>query len=144
RSRLWFESGEYLRALKILFTEKVPIALYHPALKWEVLPGDAAQKPLGVKARLNQDGRVIFTATFDGDKQTDVLAISGLSAVDRDSLLKDFAEIPESFWSDAGKVSDQILFVPVTIRPSSLALRNFLLSENAQLIIMKSMVYGKN
>jgi len=141
RARLWFESGDYQRALETLFAAEVPVALYSPGMTWESLPGDSTQKPLAVSAR--RDGqRVVFEATFEGDKKADVLALDGLGMADADALVKEFADGSERFWRDYGKASDQILITPVAIRPALRELRELMLGE--QLLLMKSMVYGRS
>jgi hypothetical protein len=141
RSRVWFEAGEYQKAFEGLLTGAVPVALYHPGMRWEALPGDAARNPTSVKARL-EGGRIIFAATFDGTAPADVLAVSGLTSEDAKRLLNDFAAMEEQSWSDYGKVSDQILLSPVPVRPAAEALRELLLAQDVRLRIMKSMVYG--
>lgn len=141
RARLWFESGDYQKALETLLAADLPVALYSPGMTWESLPGDSTQRPLAVRARL-VGSRVVFEATFEEGKKADVLALNGLSAADAHSLVKQFADDEERFWRDYGKVSDQILLSPVRIRPALLGLRELMLSE--QLLLMKSMVYGRS
>jgi hypothetical protein len=141
RARLWFESGDYQKALETMLATTVPVALYSPGMTWESLTGDAAQKPLAVRAR--RDGhRVIFEATFEKNKRADVLALDGLSAADADALLKEFADDGDRIWREYGKVSDQILLAPVGLRPALRELRQLMLDE--QLLLMKSMVYGRS
>lgn len=140
-ARLWFEFGDYQRALETLLAADVPVALYSPGMTWDSLPGDSTQKPLAVRAR--RDGqRVIFEATFEGDKKADVLALDGLSTADANALVKEFSYDGERFWHDYGKASDQILLTTVDIRPALRELRELMLSE--QLLLMKSMVYGRS
>lgn len=142
RARVWFESGNYLKSLETLLTEKVSLALYHPDIRWQALPGDAIRQPSSVKAR-REGGRVIFAATFaQGGSAADVLAVDGLAAEEADALVGEFNEDEERLWSDFGKVSDQILLSQVTIRPAARALRGLLLGDDLRLPIMKSMVYG--
>jgi hypothetical protein len=141
RARLWFEFGDYQKALETLLTADVPVALYSPGMTWRSLRGDTTQKPLAVSAR--RDGQsVIFAATFEGDKKADVLALDGLGAADADALVKGFADDGDRFWRDYGTVSDQILLSPVGIRPALRELRELMLDE--QLLLMKSMVYGRS
>ncbi len=143
RARIWFESGDYLKALETMLAKAVPIALYSPGMSWESLPGDATQRPLAVKAR--QEGRrIVFEATFKGDKKADVLALNDLSAADAEALLKEFSKTSEQSWSEYGKVSDQILLTPIAIRPALSKLRELLLDPQLRLLLMKSMVYGRS
>lgn len=142
-ARFWYESGDYLKAFTSLFTGTTPIALYHPDIRWQSLPGDVARKPLSVSGRL-EGGRLIFSAVFEGDKKTDVLAIDGLSEDDAEALYNSLGSATEVSWSDYGKVSDQILLTSVPLRPAALAFRDFLLAPDIRLRVMKSMIYGSN
>lgn len=143
RSRIWFESGDYLQALEAMFTKDIPLALYSPSMSWESLPGDGTQRLLGVKAR--RDGpRIVFEATFDGDKKEDVLVLNGLSAADAEALLSEFEATSKHSWLEYGKASDQILLTPVAVRPALLELRKLLLEQPLSLLLMKSMIYGRS
>jgi hypothetical protein len=141
RARLWFESGDYQKALETMLATTVPVALYNPSMTWESLPGDATQRPLAVRAR-REGQRVVFEATFEGDRKADVLALGGLGAADAESLVGEFAQEREGGWREYGKVSDQILMSPVGVRPALRELRALLLGE--RLLLMKSMVYGRS
>lgn len=143
RANLWFESGNYLKALDTLLTPEVPIALYSPTVSWRALPGDAATKPLSVTAR-QEDSRIVFQALFDGGKKADVLALEGLAKADADALLKDFSEVPEDSWSQYGRISDQILLTSIGLRPQLRELRDLLLGPKLRTLLVKSMVYGRN
>jgi tetratricopeptide (TPR) repeat protein len=143
RARVWFESGNYLKSLETLLVERVPLALYHPDIKWQALPADASRKPLSVKAR-REGGRVLFAATFEQGGKADVLAVDGLSAEEADALVGDFNGIEEPLWVDFGKVSDQILMSQVPVRPAVREMRMLLLGSGLRLPIMKSMVYGRS
>ena len=143
RARFWYESGDYLKAFLSLFTDTMPLALYHPDIRWQSLPGDAARIPLTVRARL-EGGQLIFSAEFEEKKEADVLAVDGLPAADAKAFLDNLSDIPGPIWSVHGKVSDQILLMPVPLRPAALTLRNFLLAQDNRLRIMKSMIYGRN
>jgi hypothetical protein len=121
----------------------MPVALYHPDIHWQALPGDAVRKPLTVSARL-ESNHVIFSAKFDENKLADVLAVDGLPAIDSEALVKDFNGIQQPFRSEYGKVSDQILLTPLALRPAARALRSFLLVQDTRLRVMKSMIYGRN
>lgn len=142
RSRLWFESGDYMKAFEGLFVDEIPIALYHPDIRWQILPGDAVRKPLSVKAR-REGERMIFAAEFEEGKPVDVLALSGLPDKDSDSLLKTFNEIKEPGWSEFGKVSDQILLTPLSLRSSLQSARALLQADDVRLRVFKSMIYGR-
>jgi hypothetical protein len=142
-ARFWYESGEYLKAFSSLFTGTTPIALYHPDIRWHALPGDVARQPLSVSGRLEGD-RLIFSAVFEQKKETEVLAIEGLSAADAEALYDSLGNASEVSWSDYGKVSDQILLTSVPLRPAALAFRRFLLAPDIRLRVMKSMIYGRN
>jgi hypothetical protein len=143
RANLWFESGNYIKALEALLSLRVPIALYSPTLSWRSLPGDAVKKPLSVTARLD-DSRVVFEATFEGDKKADVLVLENLSPADAQALQKDFSDTSPRIWGDYGKVSDQILLTSVPLRPALGKLRDLLLSPSLRTLLVKSMVYGRN
>jgi hypothetical protein len=145
RANLWFESGDYLKSLETLLTPDIPIALYSPTLSWKSLPGDAGftKLPLRIGARL-EGSNIIFEATFEGEKKVDVLLLEGLPAVDAQALVKDFSEMPEQAWSEYGKISDQILLTPVTLRPALSEFRDLLLGPKLRILLMKSMVYGRN
>jgi hypothetical protein len=143
RANLWFESGNYIKALDALIPMQVPIALYSPTLSWQTLPGDAVHKPVSVAARL-EGSRVIFEATFAEQKKADVLVLDNLAPADAEALQKDFSENSEQMWSEVGKVSDQILLASVTLRPSLRELRDLLLSAKLRTLLVKSMVYGRN
>lgn len=142
-ARYWFESGDYLKAFQSFFTDTMPVALYHPDIRWQALPGDSTRRPLTVRARLEGE-QVIFSAEFEDKKPTDVLAVEGLSAVDSEALVTDFNRIRELPWGESGKASDQILLIPVAVRPAARALRKFLLAQDIRLRVMKSMIYGRN
>jgi hypothetical protein len=142
-ARFWYESGEYLKAFSSLFAGTTPIALYHPDIRWQALPGDVARKPHGVSGRL-EGGRLIFSAVFEEKKEADVLAVDGLPADDAEALYNSLGSASEVAWSDYGKVSDQILLTSVPLRPAALAFRKFLLAPDIRLRVMKSMIYGRN
>jgi hypothetical protein len=143
RANLWFESGNYLKALDTLLVPEVPIALYSPTLSWRTLPGDAPTKPASITAR-QEDSRIVFQALFEDGKRADVLTLEGLAGADANALLKDFSEIPEDSWSQYGRISDQILLTPVTLRPELRKLRELLLAPKLRTLLVKSMVYGRN
>jgi len=143
RARVWFESGNYLRSLETLLIEKVPLALYHPDIKWQTLPGDATRKPSSVKGR-REGGRIIFAATFEQGGTADVLAMSGLATEEAAVLVREFNENKDPYWGDYGKVSDQILMSQVPVRPAVREMRGLLLRSELRLPIMKSMVYGRS
>jgi hypothetical protein len=143
RANVWFESGDYLRALEALLTPEAPLALYSPTLSWHALPGDGTSKPVSVSARRESSG-VAFRAIFNGGRNADVLALEGLSPAEIDALLKDFPQVSEQSWSEYGKVSDQILLTPVALRPELRKLRDLLLGPKLRTLLVKSMVYGRN
>lgn len=143
RAHVWFESGDYLKALEALLTPEAPLALYSPTLSWRALPGDGTSKPVSVSARRESSG-VVFRAIFDGGRKADVLALEGLAPAEIEALLKDFPEVSEQSWSEYGKVSDQILLTPVALRPESRKLRDLLLGPKLRTLLVKSMVYGRN
>jgi hypothetical protein len=143
RANLWFESGNYLKALDSLLAPEVPIALYSSTLSWQTLPGDAAIKTVSIMAR-QEDSRIVFQALFDGGKKADVLALEGLAKADADALLKDFSEVSEDSWSQYGRISDQILLTPIGLRPQLRELRDLLLGPKLRTLLVKSMVYGRN
>src|SRR5262249_26062290 len=139
RANLWFESGNYIKALDALLPDQVPIALYSPALSWRSLPGDAVKKPVSIIARL-EGSSVVFEATFAEQKKVDVLVLDNLSLADAQALQKDFSENSKQFWSDVGTVSDQILLSSVALRPALRELRDLLLSQKLRTLLVKSMV----
>lgn len=142
KARVWFEAGDYNKAVEALFINSVPVALYHPDMRYQALPGDAVRKSVTVKGRREGD-RIVFAAEFEDGKTADVLAISGLPEGDATELLDSFAKTPAENWSDTGKVSDQILLTPVLPRPLIQTLRTFLEFPEIRLRILKSMVYGR-
>lgn len=141
-ARTWFESGDYLKAFNALFVNKIPIALYHPDIRWQALPGDVIGKPLSVKAR-REGENILFAAEIEADKPVDVLAISGLSGEDVEALLKEFTELKEPDWSDTGKVSEQILMTTLSPRPMVQAMNGLLRADDVRLRVLKSMIYGR-
>ena len=143
RARIWFESGDYSKAFETIFMEGIPLALYSPGMSWESLPGDAAQRLLDVKARLDGQ-RIVFEATFEGDKKADVLALKGLSAQEAEALLNKFPAASKRSWPEYGKASEQILLTPVAVRPALWELRDLLLEQPLRSLLMKSMVYGRS
>jgi hypothetical protein len=148
RARMWYESGDFHKAIEALFPNRIPIALYDPAIRWEPLEGDAVTKPARVTASRQED-RIVFTATLPGKDggtviEAPVLGIYGLTPAAADGLIAEFEKVPSERWSELGKVSDQILLTPVSLPPAARSVRDSILEERQRLQVTKAMVYGRS
>lgn len=137
-ARAHYEAGDYGTALTALFPETVALALAHPALRWERLPGDWAGTAgaLGVR----EDGDTLLVAASRAGQRHDVLRLSGLDRAERQALAR---RIAAARWTSPsrGRISDQVLMLQLPA-DAGLAALGRLVRGTARLAVVRAMVYA--
>jgi len=139
-ARIYFEDGDYQKALEILFSEKIPLALYAPQLRFTVLA--AQQEGLLEGVRIERSGGQLTVGVQKGGAFSGVLRIEGLPAEATEALHKHLAESLSHHAGVRGPIAERVLGLSVPLGAEAKAFRQVILDPAARLLVLKAMVYG--
>ena len=140
-SRAMFDAGQYAKAVNQLFPRQVPLAMSDPKLHVVVLNNELTGPVNVMLAEPSAQGQMIVSAVR-GRAKTDLVRLEGLSPERGSVVAGAIADAPRDYWSRQYALAEWVARLPVPLSPDQLALRNFIMSDQVQMALLKAMVYG--
>jgi tetratricopeptide (TPR) repeat protein len=141
-ARVEFDSIHYASALNSLFFPKSAVALYHPALKWQVLAGDSEDATAALVATV-RGATVLVCSNPSRDDSACSLSLTGLSPGDANSLAEKINAVIGRDLPRTGKTSERVLMLQVALRPEAARLFELVSGRAERLALIKAMVYAE-